>query len=320
MVEPRLLLVALGLTVSLGAAEADGREAVPPAAVTVELGDRDLEVGDVAKLRIVYRWPANTAVIRAPDPAGDLHGLLVEELIRVDQGRVGDDQREVWRAQLVVPVSGTWSLPRPWFSIRGPDGPERIVAEERLLPIGIGEEEPALEPARPLWQRAEAGIDADRWSAWQIGALVGGIAGGLAALAWVLWRRRGKMELETPLETFERELGRARQAALGSDEGKQAGALLSLALRRYAGRLYDFDGPGATVEEALAHLRQALPTQLAQGLRSLLRQLDDLRWQANELSAVAVVPFIDQAQQWVAQVEAHRAAEAEAAATAEAAS
>ncbi len=109
------------------------------------------------------------------------------------------------------------------------------------------------------------------------------------------------------------------RAATATGDGKEAGARLSLALRRYLGRQFSFDGPGSTTRETAAFLRGLLGDDEHRDLVRLLDQLDGLRWSPDELAISAIMPPAEAARSWCDRVQARLAAEAAARAAAGAA-
>jgi hypothetical protein len=164
-----------------------------------------------------------------------------------------------------------------------------------------------LPAARPAWVRpAQPPPPSRRW--WWIGGGAAALAVG-CGLAWLLWRRRTPPP--TPAEVLAHDLAHAEAAG----DGKELGARLSLALRRYAGVVYGFDGVGSTSRETAAWLRTAagVPADEGRALVRLLDRLDELRWSPGELDASQVRPLLSEARAWSDAVEARRTAETAAA-------
>jgi hypothetical protein len=130
----------------------------------------------------------------------------------------------------------------------------------------------------------------------------------LVVVALLILRRRVRATIEVRAEDrFAAEIRRLQSAS----DGKDLGAGISLALRRYAGELYRFDAPGSTTREIAAVVAgDRFPADEARALVRLLERLDDLRWAPGELPAEQVRPLVEDATTWVAQAERRLAAEA----------
>lgn len=292
----RLVVLLIAGVCLLQAVESD-------AVITVERVAGKLEVGAALELRITYGWPSEAVLVRDPDPAAVFGGLVLDRCELVAESDTGGRRQQVWELEVLVPRSGAWALPRPVLQIRDGQTVNQVVAEEVLLTIGVADE-PALQPPRELWRRPDAGAEGGGlpWWSWLIiGPVVGFLLGVIA------WLRRGDDGPQaSPAEVFVDEVA----YALHSTDGKQAGAIISLALRRYSGARFDFDGPATTAEEVVV-LTGAFVTATEQGeLRKVLGSLDSLRWSPDELTAIAVRPFVDRARAWVERIEERLVTEA----------
>lgn len=302
MTQPRMLGTIMAACAVLGLAGA----AEPACSLTVTPGQ--WTVGDVVTAQVTYRWPLDRQLAAPADPAPDLQGVPVERVEQLSDHRVGGERIVTWELRLVVPQSGSWALPRPALRLRGSEmlagGIAELVelrAPEVILQIGQGAEEPALEPPAGLWSRPTIDLppESRSWRWW----LAGGLVLVLALTAVLFLRTRKKAPPPPPAEVFARELAAARACG----EGRQAGALLSLALRRYCGNQQGFDGPGATADEVLVRLHGALPTEATLSLRRILRELESLRWSPAALPPEALQPRLAAAEEWVRGEEERRA-------------
>ena len=88
---------------------------------------------------------------------------------------------------------------------------------------------------------------------------------GIGVVAWLL-RRAEVVVQRPPAEVFADEVAGALRCA----DGKQAGAIISLALRRYSGAIYNFDGPAATVDEIVGLIADAVTAAEQAELRKVL--------------------------------------------------
>jgi hypothetical protein len=176
-----------------------------------------------------------------------------------------------------------------------------------VVQVGTEAAPPKLPEPMALRVRPPKPPESDhRW--WWLGGSLGLAVAGVTVLL-LLRRRAASAALVPPVDRFAAEV---RRLAAVTD-GKELGAGLSLALRRYAGEVYRFDGAGSTTREVAAQLaRTSHPEDERRALVRLLERLDDLRWAPGELDAAAVRPVSDDASAWVAQVERRLAAEAEA--------
>lgn len=120
-----------------------------------------------------------------------------------------------------------------------------------------------------------------QWLYWVLGALV---IGGLALMAWYLWRRRNKAEpsIAAPppvpphIEAFQALDALAAQTGIS---GKQYYFRLSAILRRYLERRYGFPAAEMTTEELLPRL-DGLPmdADLFQAVKDFCRSADPIKF------------------------------------------
>lgn len=271
---------------------------------TVELAATPAEVavGDQVTVTVTYRWPAGWTVEPKPDPSPDFRDAFITAAPPAKDSSTGEGSLRVVNLTLTATHSGAWALPRPILTAQGPQGAQTVTAAPVIVQVGTSAA-PAKLP-EPIALRLQAPpVPAVRWPWW---ALAGGaVAIALIALAF---RRRAIAAAAalTPAELFVRDVQQAKAAT----DGKDLGATLSIALRRYAGAQWQFDGPGSTVREVAATLaRRELPDDERRGLQRLLERLDDLRWSPADLPSDHVRPLIADAEGWVATVERRLAAQ-----------
>jgi hypothetical protein len=320
------ICVAMALFTSLWSAEPpvvgdaghqtpDSRLVAPaarPVAVELTAAPAVVNVGDRVTLTLTYRWPHGwLAEGRGdePDPARDLAGEFTVDLPPPVRTSTGEEERRVFTIVLAAQRAGAWALPRPTLTARNGKDSASAVAAPVIVQVGSEDKPPQLPAARPAWTPAR-NPDAGGLPVWIWICLTVALAG-LGALAFTA-RRRRQVAAPTAWEVFASDW----QTAGAVSDGKEAGARLSLALRRLAGVLFAFDGPGATARETLWHLRGKLSDDEQRDLGRLLDQLDQLRWAASDLAPSAVRPLIDSGQRWSAALKARLDAEAAAAAAA----
>ncbi len=277
------------------------------APVSIELAAQPAtaNVGDTIQVTITYRWPVGWTAPE-PDPGAAFSSVFVTAAPPPQVVRAGGEERRVWRLSIAADHSGAWALPRPRFSARGPDGAVNAEAPEVIVQIGTDAAKPALPALRPLIERPPtAPENSHRW--WWLSAAIVGAAG--LAVAALYWRRALAIAGPTAREIFTRDVAAVARAS----DGKEAGAALSLALRRYAGAVWGFDGAGATTREIAIALRGRAPDAEARGLARLLDHLDGLRWAADDLAVAAVVALVADATAWTDGVQTRLDAEAAAA-------
>lgn len=275
---------------------------------TVELTAQPAEVavGDALTVTVTYRWPAGWTVEPKPDPAPEFRDTFVTAAPPPQDTTTAEGTRRVVSLTLAATTSGAWALPQPTLTAVGPQGAQTVTASPVIVQVGTSSA-PAHLP-NPVALRLQAPpTPVTQWPWWIAVVVVAGV--GITALAWR--RRTAATKEKTPAEWFAEESKRA----LGVSDGKDLGALLSLALRRYLGATWNFDGAGSTVREVAATLaRCAMPDDERRAAQRLLERLDDLRWSPAELPAEQVRPLIAEASGLVEQIERRLQAEALAAA------
>lgn len=289
----------MALASVLAAAEPD------PVAIEMTATPAAVEVGKEVAIAILWRWPKGWTPRAEPDLAALFADELVIAFPPVRATSTGQEERRSVTLTVLARRSGAWVLPRPVFTVAGASGEVGVQAAQVVVQVGASASPAQLPPPRPLWTRAQATAPLHRrWWPYAIAAVVVG-----GALALLLRRRHGA-PAATPWQVFERDL-----ASVGAaPDGKEAGHRLSLALRRWAGATWRFDGPGATTRELAARLRAVLPADEHQAIVRLLDQLDALRWAADDLPPGSVLPLADDTRRWAAAVETRLRAAAEAAA------
>jgi hypothetical protein len=284
----------------------------PPAianfAVELAVNKTTLAVGETITATVTYRWPAQATVVSAdgePDPARDFVHAFVTDLPPPQRLSTGQEERRVFRITLAAQRDGAWELPRPTLTIRHATGTSSTVAPAVVVQVGLESLPAQLPPARPAWTQAQA--PNENTTAWWIVAIVVILSAGIALLAWN--RRRTPIHQQTPWERFSDDW----QAASAAADGKEAGARLSLGVRRCLGTVFRFDGPAATAKETLTFLRGRLHDHEHRDLTRLLEQIDALRWAVDDLAPSAVRPLLEQGRAWSLALQQRLDAEAEAA-------
>lgn len=291
MAEARIVLALLAFAGTLATGEAD-------AAWIVE--DANYAVGEEVALTLRCRWPASAELVRPPDPAELLRGELVTAIGPKKTWRDGDDAVAEWELRVVPRESDAWIIPAPDFAIRRDDGEVATVdGEELILEVATGEDRNVeLSDPSPLFARPPPGRGSSPWW-WLVLPIVGGA---IAAAILIAKRAREGRRARPPIEEFLDEIERISKL----DEGKLAGSRLSLAVRRYCGDSFGFDGPGSTSVECEDHLRGEISDRHRIELRKLLARLDGLRWASEELRAAQVLPLSKEAASAVREIERER--------------
>lgn len=286
---PLLLLLALGLLAL--------RPAIALDAPVVELNatPTTVPVGSPVEVTVTYRWPAEWQV-EPPDPGAAFATSFVIDSPPPERWRTGQEAGERWRLRLLAQRSGAWALPQP--TLRARHAGTTHEAQAPLVVIQVGTEAAPVDPAPPraLWLSDDLPRDDAPW--WIAAAVAAALALGLGAFAW-WWPRRHVDPPTPPIRTLHEELDNA----LGGD-GKEAGARVSRALRRYCGDTFGFDGPATTARECSVRLRPPLPDDEHRDISRLLEQLDALRWAADDLGVSVVEPLRSQALTWAERVQA----------------
>lgn len=302
MVEIRALLPLFALA-ALGAEEG--------LRIDLVADSTQIKVGDELTVRVTYRWPTGWRPLREPDPGPAFSGEYLVDLPPVRKGGDATGEWREFRLRLAARRSGAWALPRPILELDGPGGRISATAPAVVVQVGAEADPPRLPPPQGLLLRPPADLaPSDRRWWWTGGALAAAVAGTALAL-WL--RRRHAVPPPSPAALFRDDLA----GLAACTEGKEAGARVSLALRRYAGAVWRFDGPGSTTREtalALRRRKDQAPEPEALALVKLLERLDDLRWAAGDLPREAVLPLAEQARAWQGGVQARLDAEAAAAA------
>ncbi len=292
---PALLLAVLIAFAALSAAEP---EAAAQPRVELSAAPAQVAVGDPITVTLSWSWPAGMTVVTEPDPAVDFHDCFVTNVPPVQATRTGEGERRSVKLTLIAATSGAWALPRPKLTVAGTGGPVTTQAAAVIVQVGTEAKPPVLpDPVPPRVRPSAAETPSHR--AWWIGGGAA-LAVGLIALVLFLRRRAVAAVAVPPAERFAAELRRLQAIT----DGKDLGAGLSLALRRYVGEVFRFDGAGATTRELAALLtRVSQPDDERRVLIRLLERLDDVRWAPGELDAATVRPVADEAAAYVAQVE-----------------
>jgi hypothetical protein len=289
----RFWLLASGFSLLATAEEATR----PPVAVEMSASPAQVAMGGAITVTIRYRWPSGWRVAGEPNPTLDFADEFVTAAPPPVSARTGGEERRTFTITVNPTRSGAWELPRPRFAAAPPDEHDATkVAQAQSEPVTV-QVGPAQQPitppeARPLVQRPPADQEARHRALWiTIGVAVLAIGGAIAAL---LLRRRNAAAGPNAREILARELAAAAKLA----DGKEAGARISLGLRRFAGAVWAFDGPGSTAREAAAAVRARGPEGEARELARLLESLEAVRWAPDALVAGALAPLIDSGNRW----------------------
>jgi hypothetical protein len=281
---------------------------IPHFGVELTANRTALSIGETVVTTVTYRWPAGTTVVSPdgePDPARDFAQAFVTDLPPPQRFNSGQEERRVFTITIAAKRDGAWELPRPTLTIRTNQGTLSSVAPPVLVQVGKDSAPPQLPPPRPIWTRTKA--PSDPTFAWWLLSVVLVLTAGVVALALV--RRRTTIIQQTPWDHFYDDW----QAASAAADGKEAGARLSLGLRRCLGTVFRFDGPAATAKETITFLRTRLQDHEHRDLARLLEQLDGLRWAADDLPPTAVRPLLESGRAFTNALKHRLDAEAEAA-------
>lgn len=263
-----------------------------------------LNVGEELTATVIYKWPSNWRPKGQPDPTAAFQSQFVTAFPPAQTTRTGEGEQRLFNVTILAQRSGAWAMPRLSWDFTGPNGSETIQGPEVIVQVGT-EQAPAKLPAsRPLWSKAETAA-ADQTSRWWMASSAALIVAVAAVL--IFHRRKHFTPPATPIEVFRKET--AHCAASG--DGKEAGALLSLALRRFCGATWHFDGPGSTTRELSRWLRQQLQADEHHDVMHIVEELDGLRWGADDLPVSAIQGLLERSKKWVDGVHQRLQAEAE---------
>jgi len=296
-----LALACLGWCADVAAADA------APASIEMWATPAQVEVGKPVTVSVVYHWAHGWSVDQQPDPSQAFEDQFVTFISPPRASVAGGTETRAFTLTVLPTASGAWTLPSPRLVVTGP-GASRLEVAPAPVIVTVGRASADLQaPApRPLARRPLVAVGHPY--VW-LGA---GIA--LAIAVWVavmvlMRRTRAAARLQSAHEALEETLAQA----LVQQDGKEAAALASLALRRFSGAIWRFDGPGSTARETVAMVRARADTEEFRELARLLDELDALRWAADDLKAQRLQPIIDAGRRWGGAVQSRLAAEAEAA-------
>lgn len=277
-------------------------------AVDVSASANSVNVGGSLTVTVTYRWPTGWAVVAPrgePDPAKDFASCFVTNLPPPQKQSSGQEERRVYTITVSAVRDGVWELPRPTLTVQTPEGSRSTVASAVLIQVGAEDQPAQLPPPRKAWTRTVSPMD-DQKTWWALAVVAVAIAG---FVALVMARRRQQKIVRTPWEQFYDDWQSASSAA----DGKEAGARLSIALRRCLGTVFRFDGPASTTRETALQLRGQLRDDEHRDLVRLLESLDALRWAADDLPPSAIRPMVELGRSWSTALKHRLAAEEEAA-------
>ncbi|MBA2479028.1 MAG: hypothetical protein H0V44_00060 [Planctomycetes bacterium] len=267
-----------------------------PVAIDMSAAPAQLGVGDRCEVTIAYRWPRGWKLTAQPNPSLAFAGEFVVGVPPPKDASTGEEERRIFTLSVCPTRSGAWALPRPQITVASSDGEVTAEANAVIVQVGVNSDIPVLPQARPLMSRPPAELVESHRRWWWIAG--GCVVAALATLV-VLARRRALIPPPTPREVFARDLKEAQSAS----EGKEVGALLSLALRRYAGAVWRFDGLGSTTREVSYAVRGRASDDEFRELMRLLESLDSLRWAADSLGVDAVQPLLENSERWTDGVQ-----------------
>jgi hypothetical protein len=281
---------------------------IPHFSVSVSPAKSTLNIGDKTQLTITYQWPAHAKVVSSdgePDITKAVSDIFVTDIPPAQKFSSGQEERRVYTLTITAHRSGAWELPRPTLTIRIGNDTRSTVAPPVILQIGTEAAPAQLPTARAAWTRAQApATAASSW--WIIITLTFFMA--VALLIFFLLRKRAQLIIRTPWDIFSDDWHAATVAA----DGKEAGARLSLALRRYVGALYQFDGPATTSKETIFYVKKHLSEDEHRQCAKLLEQIDALRWGPDDLPPSSVRPLMDTSRAWAKALQQRLRAEADA--------
>ncbi len=275
-----------------------GVDAAP--AITLTTSAAAPAVGDKVTVTVAWSWPSGWSV-REPEVMADFASEFVVEVPPVIRRTSGGMEHREQRLVLLARRSGAVHLPRPVLTATGPGGAVAVQAPAVLLTVGAGSATAALPAARPLVTGQSERMPRSPW--WWLLTLVV-IPAGL--LLWRLTHRRLQGPPPTPAEIAAREL----IAAARLTDGKAMAGAAGLALRRFAGAVWGFDGPGATAREAITRVRGKAQVDEAAAFGRMLEVIDGTRWAPDDMALAPLTAVLDEARTWIERVSARLAAEA----------
>jgi len=246
-------------------------------------------IGEQVTVTMTYRWPSSWHA-GEPNPTEVFAEAFVAESPPPERTRTAEEERRTWKLVLLATRSGPWTLPKPTMHVIGPAGAVDVSAPDVTIQIGAESQPPQPASARPLWTAGSGEVEPRRWIAVIIAVVIA-----IAALLgwWVLGRRR-IIANESPADRLRRDL----KGLQDLHDGKEISARLGLAVRRWCGSTFTYDGPGLTTRETLAKLRELLKDDEYSSVSRLLGDLDNLRWAAGILDAGTVLPLSERVLAW----------------------
>jgi hypothetical protein len=290
---------------------------IPNFSVSVSPAKSAVNIGDKIPLTITYQWPANARVVSSdgePDITKAFSDIFVTDIPLPQKFSSGQEERRVYNLTITAHRSGAWELPRPTLTIRLTDKPgdttsdktRSTVAPAVIIQVGTEAAPAQLPGARAAWTRAQA-PPAETSSWWIVLIIISIVL--LGIILFFLLRKRAQLIVRTPWDIFSDDW----QAATAAADGKEAGARLSFAVRRYVGTLFQFDGPAATSKETIHYTKKHLSDDEHRQCAKLLEQIDALRWSPDDLPPSSVRPLMDSSREWAQALNKRLIAEAEAA-------
>jgi hypothetical protein len=293
------LLAALSLAAALTAGEARA------ATVRVELDPPQPTVGDRVKATVILEGAPGEL---AAEPRFPVWNKTWGEAEVIDVGAVDAGRAGSYRQVLTLAAFRTGDVPLPPVAVTLPGGvelptPGDVVLHVRsVLPANEAEQKPKppLPPRALPWGRAFL------WT------LAGGLAVCLAAAA-ILFVRRRRAELApdrarpdlAPIDELLARLAEIEERA-GEVSPERAHTALSLALRRFLGRAFEFPAPESTTSEIQRQLRSRhLPGDLAQRTARLLRDCDAIKFALGDATRAELAARLAVTREIGAAIEGH---------------
>jgi len=246
-------------------------------------------IGDHVTVTMTYRWPT-TWHAGEPNPTEAFAETFVAESPPPERTRTAEEERRVWQLVLLATRSGTWTLPKPTMQAIGPSGAVEVSAPDVTIQVGAESQPPRPAAARPLWTAGSGEVEPRRW----IAVVVAITVASAALMGWWLLGRRHIIAHESPAERLRRDLAELN----GLHDGKEISARLGLAVRRWCGSVFSYDGPGLTTRETVIKLRETLKDDEHAAVARLLGDLDNLRWAAGMLDVDTVLPLSERVLAW----------------------
>lgn len=291
-----------GTIVALAALLLTSPAAAAPS-LEVALEPATATIGDLITTTLTLRGaPADPArPPRFPDWTRGWGALEVREAGPAELVSAADGP--LWRQQIRLAAFRTGLLPLPPVTVTIPSDPPLAVATPDELSVEIGSVLPA---DRQQWTRQPpadpVALELPRAFWWTAAALA--VVALAAALAMARRARRERSATLTPLSPWD-ELARALDRLELAEPGT-ADAAISLALRRYLGRVFSMPAAQSSTTELGRRLaRRGLPAELVRRTATLLRAVDQVKFALAEATVEQTFRRRDAAREIAAAIERH---------------